>query len=251
MQRSGCWSGRSVSDPSSCNNMPQLCTIQCKGKKGDTWGSIAYSKQDKISGWSNAQSERATAERTAMQYCVKAGGRSCVVEASFHNDCGAVAVDGDHVAWGVEATKAGAVERAMSECAKGGGKKCAIEQSACSDPDAGADNKSSNSTLPPPPKAISWGAIAYSARDMGAGYSQGKADKASAEKEAMSLCQQRGKACVLESSFNKQCGALAADGTFTGTATSPDQRVALQQAMDACKKAGGTRCAPHIAFCSN
>jgi Domain of unknown function (DUF4189) len=250
MQRSGCWSGRSVSDPGSCNNMPQLCTIQCQGKKGDTWGAIAYSKKEKISGWSNAQRDGGTADRTAMQYCTKAGGNSCVVEATFHNECGAVAVDGDHVTWGVSKTKAGAVERAMSECSKDGGKKCAIEQSVCSDPDGGADSSSSSSTLPPPPKAISWGAIAYSSKDMGAGYSQGKSDQASAEKEAMSLCAQRGKACVLETAFNKQCGALAADGSFTGTGTSTDQRAALQQAMDACKKAGGARCTPHIAFCS-
>ena len=85
---------------------------------------------------------------------------------------------------------------------------------------------------------------------MGAGYSQGKADKTSAEKEAMSVCAQRGKACVLETSFSKQCGALAADGQYTGLGTSTDQLEALQKAMDGCKKAGGERCVPHIMFCS-
>ena len=54
----------------------------------------------------------------------------------------------------------------------------------------------------------------------------------------------------VEGAFNKQCGALAADRTFTGWATSADQRQALQKAVDECKKAGGTMCVPHIAFCS-
>jgi hypothetical protein len=118
MQRSGCWSGQPVSDPAGCNNMPQLCTIQCKGQ-------------------SNI-----------------------------------------------------------------------------------------------------WGAIAYSSRDMGAGYAQGKNDRASAEKEALSICAQRGRACVFQTAFNKQCGALA------------DQRDATRKAVDDCKKADGARCVLHISFCS-
>jgi hypothetical protein len=85
---------------------------------------------------------------------------------------------------------------------------------------------------------------------MGAGYSQGKPDRASAEKEAMSICSQRGKGCVLRTAFNKQCGALAADRDFTGWAISTDQTDALRKAIEECKKSGGTTCAPHIAFCS-
>jgi hypothetical protein len=247
MEISGCYSGRSQG----CNNMPELCAIQCKGKPGDSWGAIAYSKKEKVSGFSYSQPERALAERTALKFCADAGGTACVVEAYYHNDCGAVAADGDRVTWGTANTKAGAVEGAMSECAKAGGKACRIAQSACSDPDGGADTNGSKSSLPPPPKAISWGAIAYSSREMSEGHSQGQADRASAEKEAMSLCAQRGRACVVVTAFNKSCGALAADGNITGAGTSPDQRVALQQAMDACRKAGGTRCAPHVAFCSN
>jgi hypothetical protein len=85
---------------------------------------------------------------------------------------------------------------------------------------------------------------------MGAGFSQGKDDRASAEKEAMSVCSQRGKGCVLRTAFNKQCGALAVDRDFTGSGTSTDQREAQQKAVDECKKAGGTRCVLHISFCS-
>jgi hypothetical protein len=243
MERSGCWSGRSVSDPAGCSNMQQLCTIQCQGRN-NTFGAIAYSRKEKISGWSNRQTDKATAERVAVQACAKAGGAKCVVEASFNNICGAVAADGDAVTWGTAATRASAEQRAMAECTQGGGKKCAVQQSVCS------EESNSSGGAPPPPKAISWGAIAYSSRDMGAGWSQGKADRAAAEKEAMNICSQRGKACVLQTAFNKQCGALAADGNFTGTGISTDQRQALQKAIDECKKAGGTRCAPHIMFCS-
>jgi hypothetical protein len=66
----------------------------------------------------------------------------------------------------------------------------------------------------------------------------------------MAACAQRGKECVLRTAFNKQCGALAADRNFTGLGVSADQREALQKALDECKKAGGTRCVPHISFCS-
>jgi DNA-binding CsgD family transcriptional regulator len=85
---------------------------------------------------------------------------------------------------------------------------------------------------------------------MGAGWSQGKNDRASAEKEAMAACTQRGKECVLRTAFNKQCGALAADRNFTGFGVSADQRQALQKALEECTNAGGTRCVPHISFCS-
>jgi hypothetical protein len=82
------------------------------------------------------------------------------------------------------------------------------------------------------------------------GWSLGKDDRASAEKEAMNLCSQRGKACVLRTAFNKECGALAADGSVSGWGSSADQREAQQKAIEECKKAGGARCVLHISFCS-
>lgn len=246
MELSGCWSGRSVSDPASCNNMPQLCTIRCQGQSNNSWGAIAYSKPDKISGWSFEQSDSATANHTALQFCTKQGGVKCQVEASFNHSCGAVAADGDFVAWGTSGAKVSAQQRATAECVKMGGKKCAVEASVCSSPNA----SSSASGTPPAPKAVAWGAIAYSVHDMGAGWSQGKPDRASAEKEALAACSQRGKDCVLQTAFNKQCGALAGDRTVTGFAAASDQRQANQQAIDACKKSGGAACALHISFCS-
>jgi len=246
MQRSGCWSGRSVTDPSACNNMPQLCTIQCTGKTNNGWGAIAYSKTDKVSGWSFEQNDKATADRTALQYCAKQGGGKCLVEASFNHACGAVAADGAIVTWGSSGTRSSAEQRALAECSRVGGKKCDVEAWVCSAPNA----SSAPPSAPPPPRSVSWGAIAYSSADMGAGWSQGKADRASAEKEALTACAQRGKACVLQTAFNKQCGALAADRNLTGWATSADQREAQQKAIDDCKKNGGARCVLHISFCS-
>jgi hypothetical protein len=226
----------------------ELCEIRCKGRDLTSWGAIAYSKKDKISGWSFEQVDRASAERVALQECNKQGGVKCLMETSFYATCGAVAADSDLVALGTDRTEAGAKQFAMGECIKLGGKKCAVEASICSEPKG--SNSAGTPPPPPAPKAISWGAIAYSSADMGAGWSQGKSDRASAEKEAMAACAQRGKACVLQTAFNKQCGALAADRSFTGFGVSVDQQQALQKALEECRKAGGARCVPHISFCS-
>lgn len=246
MEGSGCWSGGSVTMPGYCNNQPELCNIKCST---DSWGAIAYSWKEKISGWSYGKSNRNDAVRIAMQGCVKEGGAKCILQTSFNGICGSVAADGDLVAWGNADTKPNAQQRALAECARLGAKKCALQATICSvwNPSAGTPGPPSP---PPPPRKISWGAIAYSDRDMGAGWSQGKDDRASAEKEAMNLCSQRGKACVLRTAFDKQCGALAADGGVSGWGTSADQREAQQKAIDACTKAGGARCVLHISFCS-
>jgi hypothetical protein len=226
------------------------CYSLCRDAgRPDGWGAIAYSAKEKVSGWSFALGDKHTAEQVATQYCARQHGSNCVIEASYYESCGAVAADGELVAWGTSDTKAQAEQRALAECAKIGGKGCVVEVSACS-------ARNGTTTLapagpPPAPKATSWGAIAYSTRDMGAGWSRGKGDRASAEKEAMSVCSQRGKECVLRTAFNKQCGALAADRDFAGWGTSTDQREAMQKAIADCKKAGGTNCVLHIMFCSN
>ena len=233
------------SHPYAGSSCYDLCRESCRP---DGWGAIAYSWKDKISGWSFALGDKHTAEQVARQYCANEHGSSCDIEASYYNSCGAVAADGDLVAWGTSGTKGQAEQRALAECAKIGGKSCVVEVSACSARSGNSETRPASP--PPPPKAIAWGAIAYSTHDMGAGWAQGKADRASAEKEAMDVCSQRGKSCVLRATFNKTCGALAADRDFAGTATSTDQREALQKAIAACKQAGGTNCVPHIMFCS-
>jgi hypothetical protein len=239
--RYGCF----TSHPYAGSDCYDLCRSSCRP---DGWGAIAYSWKDKISGWSYALGDKHTAEQVAMQYCTNSHGAQCILQATYYEACGAVAADGDLVAWGTFDTKEKAEQRAMLECAKIGGKHCVVEASACSARNSNSGTRPASP--PPPPKAISWGAIAYSTRDMGAGWSQGKPDRASAEKEAMNVCSQRGKACVLRTAFNKQCGALAADRDFAGWGTSADQREAQQNAIADCRKAGGTNCALHISFCS-
>jgi hypothetical protein len=246
MEGSGCWSGKSVASPGSCNNQSELCNIECST---DSWGAIAYSWKDKTAGWSYGKTNRPDAVRMAMQACTKDGGARCILQTSFNGMFGSVAADGDLVAWGNADTKPNAQQRALAECAKIGGKKCALEATMCSIWNSKAATPGPPSP-PPPPRKISWGAIAYSDQDMGAGWSLAKDDRASAEKEAMGLCSQRGKACVLQTAFNKQCGALAADRGVSGWGTSADQREAPQRAIDECKKAGGARCVLHISFCS-
>jgi len=246
----GCFSGGSGSQNCGFNNSHgfEMCEIQCKGKNAaPAYGAIAFSLREMISGWSYNQPDRASAERMAMQYCAKSGGAKCGVEASFHNICGAIATDGKEVWWGTGGSKYNSEQRALAECTRAG-KSCSVQASICSSP--GPTGESALPNTPPAPRATSWGAIAYSSGDMGAGWSQGKNDRATAEREALAICAQRGKACVVKSTFNKQCGALAADRDITGLGTSADQREALQKAMDECKRAGGTRCVPHISFCS-
>ena len=102
----------------------------------------------------------------------------CILQASVNFACGAVAADGGLVAWGTDSSKFRAQQRAPAECAKIGGRKCAVEAAICPDQNAAPPG--------PQPKDISWGANAYSAADCGAGWSQGKADRTSAEKRASS-----------------------------------------------------------------
>jgi hypothetical protein len=244
LETQGCFGANPIGGITGCYD---LCRRSCQP---DGWGAIAYSWKDKVYGSSFALSDQHTAEQVAMQYCRGAHGSACVVETSYYELCAAVAADGELVGWGTAKSKADAGQRALTECSKQGGKHCVLEVSTCS---ARNQNTSTGPNTPAPaapPRGTAWGAIAYSTHDMGAGWSQGQADRASAEKEAMHICGQRGKACVLQTAFNKACGALAADRNFAGIGTSADQREAQQKAIAACESAGGTGCVLHISFCS-
>jgi hypothetical protein len=229
-----------------------MCEIRCRGKNapaGTGWGAIAYSAKDHISGWSFEHDYKGTAEQVALQYCNRERGANCVIRVSFYNSCGAIAAEGDTVASGTGPNKTGAEQKAVGACSLAGGKHCTVQASACSGAGAGSTTTSAPSAIAPP-RAISWGAIAYSSKDFGAGWSQGKNDRASAEKEALSGCAQRGKNCVLQTAFNKECGSLAADRDFFGWGTSENQRDSQQRAIEGCKKDGGTRCVLRVSFCS-
>jgi hypothetical protein len=247
----GCWSSCSAQPLGS--TAKEACVTQCirNSCKASTnvWGAIAYSKPDKAFGYSFEVADQATARKVAMENCGKHG-TNCVVETIFSHACAALAAGGGHIGSGTGRTREGAQKSALSQCALTGAKGCAVQTWVCSAPNSSANGGTAPPPPPPAPKAVAWGAIAYSAADMGAGWSQGKSDRASAEREALAICQQRGKSCVLRATFNKQCGALAADRNFEGSATSTNAREAQQKAMDECGKAGGARCVLHIMFCS-
>jgi hypothetical protein len=208
------------------------------------YGAIAYGTDHAAEGISWNKGTQAEADQAALASCSKHG-NNCKIVYRFWNTCAALAVamGSQHYEGATGDTEKNAVANATAVCQHNWG-KCLTNLSTCSLTGA------SRPSPPPPPKAISWGAIAYSSADMGAGWSQGKSDRPSAEKEAMNTCSQHGKACVLRIAFNKQCGALAADRDFAGWGVSTDQREAQRKAIDECTKGGGTRCVLHISFCS-
>ena len=99
MERSGCWSGGSVSDPGRCNNMPELCNIQCRSQTHDSLGAIAYSVKDKGLGYSDGWPDLARAKKTALDNCAKHG-TACRLWMWYNRECGALAADGEKVGWG-------------------------------------------------------------------------------------------------------------------------------------------------------
>jgi len=225
----------------------------CKDQNVDGWGAIAFSRADKRSGWAYEQVDEPTAKRLALRYCVKQGGSKCEVVTSFYRTCGSLAADGEVIGWATSGTKEAAQQQSLIQCAKYGGKRCAVEAWACSAPkptSAVSPGAPVSRATPPASRDGAWGAIAYSTRDLGAGWSRGKKDRASAERDAMIACTQRGNGCVVQAAFNRGCGALAADGGFTGSGISADQRQAQQKALDECTKAGGRRCGLRVSFCS-
>lgn len=198
-------------------------------------------------GISQNRASWAAADRDAIAACSKYGS-DCKVVYRFQNTCAAIAEakGTQHFEVATGSTEKEAAASATAVCQQRWG-ACRGALSTCSLTGTSGSNKPNP---PAQPRATSWGAIAYSAADMGAGWSQGKSERASAEKEAMNTCSQRGKACVLRIAFSKQCGALAADRSFVGWATSTEPREAQQKAVEQCTKNGGTKCTLHVFFCS-
>lgn len=190
----------------------------------------------------------AAAGQGAIATCSKYGS-NCRVVYQFQNTCAALAVakGGQHFEAATGATEKQAEAAATAMCHQHWG-TCLSDLSACS---LLKGNQAVARTNPAPqPQGASWGAIAYSAPDMKAGWSFGKSDQALAGREAMSACSQRGRACALQTIFYKQCAALAADRSFVGWATSTQPREAQQKAIEQCTKDGGENCVLHVFFCS-
>jgi hypothetical protein len=243
-----------------CNNLCNLgparlawgCRENCGGQCAKynqnvpaPYGAIAVGAGGQ--GISQNRASSAVADRDAIAACSKYGS-DCKVVYRFQNTCAAIAeAKGTrHFEVATGSTEKEAAASATAVCQQRWG-ACLSALSTCS---LTGTSRSNKPNPPAQPRATSWGAIAYSAPDMQAGWSQSKNDRSLAEKEAMNACSQRGKACVLRTVFNKQCGALAWDRSFAGWATSTEPREAQQKAVEECAKDGGTRCALHVFFCS-
>jgi len=124
-----CWTGGSVQNPAACNGELHRCEIACRDNR--SYGAIAYSAKEKGKGWSYAWDNQGRAEKVAMDNCA-AHGSHCKIIVWFYNSCGAVAADGDVVAWGRDAAKPRAEQTALAECSKAGGRRCVIQASQCS-----------------------------------------------------------------------------------------------------------------------
>ncbi len=96
----------------------------------------------------------------------------------------------------------------------------------------------------------SYGAIAYSAKDKGAGWSFGWKDLDKAKKIAMDNCSARGVACKLWVWYNNSCGAVAIDGSIVTWGTAYEKSAANQRALLECSKAGGKQCVIQVSQCS-
>jgi Domain of unknown function (DUF4189) len=224
----------------------ELCEIGCKGNDAPLlaapYGAVAFGDEG-AEGMSWNQTSASEAQRLALSNCGRHG-KNCKLMSGFENTCGAIAKSDDqrHAEMATAPTKEQAATNALAACRSRWGGKCTSDLSGCSYAD--------RHVPPPGPRAVSWGAIAFSAVDGQTGHSMAKDDRASAEKEALADCSRRGKTCAVMIAFDKQCGALVRDGKIGAVATAVDQQTALRQATQACAKDGGTRCVPLVLFCS-
>jgi hypothetical protein len=245
----GCFSVCDSGPPSLAFGCREDCSGKCENVGPPPvypYGAIAFGTQG-AEGISWNKGTWAAADQTAIASCSRYSS-ACKVVYHYQNTCAALAVtkDRQHFEAATGSSEKQAEANATGACQRHWG-NCASNMSSCS---FTAASQSNQPAPHPQPHAISWGAIAYSTADMQAGWAYGKNDRALAEKEAMAKCSERGKSCALQTAFNKQCGALAADRSFFGWATSADPREAQRRAVEECVKHGGARCVLHIFFCS-
>jgi hypothetical protein len=95
-----------------------------------------------------------------------------------------------------------------------------------------------------------WGAIAYSAKDKGYGWSADWNAESDAKQDALRRCSNQGAACKVVAVYENECGAVAADGNIVTWGTAYLRANAQQRALLECKKAGGKNCAIEVWACS-
>jgi len=88
----------------------------------------------------------------------------------------------------------------------------------------------------------SWGAIAYSSKDKGFGWSHEWNDENEAKKVALDNCSKHGSGCEVRVWYYNNCAALAADGDIVTWGVDIVGSKAEQKALEKCKQAGGKNC---------
>ncbi len=120
---------------------------------------------------------------------------------------------------------------------------CSGTNARCSSECRNSGNSSGNSHK-------SYGAIAYSKKDGGYGYSDGKINRGQAEKTALKYCKQYGKKCKVAVWFYNQCGAVAVDGRKIGVGLGDSNLAANEDALKECRKSGKKNCEVKVSHCS-
>ena len=95
-----------------------------------------------------------------------------------------------------------------------------------------------------------YGAIAYSKNDGAFGYSDHWDDQATAEKNALEVCNTNGSGCETIVWFFDNCAAVAGSGQIVSFGQHYQENTAKKQALDACAKDGGTKCNLKVSHCS-
>jgi hypothetical protein len=95
-----------------------------------------------------------------------------------------------------------------------------------------------------------WGALAYSPKDKGSGWSVDWNDVNQAKQDAMKKCAKEGAACKVWAYFENECGAVAADGAIVTWGTAYLKENAQRLALQECGKSGGKSCKIEVWACS-
>ncbi|HUA32331.1 MAG TPA: DUF4189 domain-containing protein [Candidatus Binataceae bacterium] len=101
-------------------------------------------------------------------------------------------------------------------------------------------------------RADTYGAIAFSQQTGYDAWSVDTASARSAETRALSSCTQKATDCKIVESFSNSCGALAVDvNNHFAIGQSDNTQEAQTEALNACRRAGGSRCQIRLAQCVN